>query len=182
MQNGVPKVKLIGFAAAAAMVLGAPDIVRAHVTANPNEAPAGTYFRTALRVGHGCSGAATIAVRVKLPDGVLSVRPQAKPGWTIEIRMRKLDRPAEIGHGRTVTETVDEIAWRGGPLPDAHFDEFGLSMRMPAAAGQTIYFPVVQECERGVNRWIEIPAAGQKWGDVKEPAPFVKVIDAPSPD
>lgn len=169
-------------AAAAATLLGAHGVALGHVTANPNEAPAGAYFRTALRVSHGCSGAATTAVRVKVPDGVFSVRPQAKPGWTIEITMRKLDRPVEIGHGRTITETVDEIAWRGGPLPEAHFDEFGLSMRMPAQPRQTVYFPVVQECERGVHRWIEIPAAGQKWGDLKEPAPFVRLIEAPSPD
>jgi uncharacterized protein YcnI len=164
---------------AAAAAIAAHGAAHAHVTANPNEAPADAYFRTSLRIGHGCSGSATTAVRVKVPDGVMSVRPQAKPGWTIEIRMRKLDKPVEIGHGRAITETVDEIAWRGGPLADAHFDEFGLSMRMPARASATLYFPVVQECEQGVHRWIEIPAAGQKWGDLKEPAPFVKVIDAP---
>jgi uncharacterized protein YcnI len=166
-------------AAAAGFSLVALGAAHAHVTANPNEAPAGGYFRTALRVGHGCGGTATTAVRVKMPDGVLSVRPQAKPGWTIEIKLRKLDKPVEIGHGRTVTETVDEIAWRGGPLPDAHFDEFGLSMQMPKRPNQTLYFPVVQECEQGVHRWIEIPAAGQKWDDLKEPAPFVQVTEPP---
>lgn len=167
-------------AMAAGVSLVALGAAHAHVTADPNEAPAGGYFRTALRVGHGCGESATTAVRVKIPDGVLSVRPQAKPGWTIEIKMRKLDKPAEIGHGRTVTETVDEIAWRGGKLPNAHFDEFGLSMQMPARPNQTLYFPVVQECEQGVHRWIEIPAAGQKWGDLKEPAPFIRLIEAPS--
>ena len=164
---------------AAAAAIAAHSAAYAHVTANPNEAPANAYFRTSLRVSHGCSGSPTTAVRVKIPDGVQSVRPQAKPGWTIEIKMRKLDKPVEVGHGRAVTETVDEIAWRGGPLPDAYFDEFGLSMRMPAGSKQLLYFPVVQECEQGVHRWIEIPAAGQKWGDLKEPAPFVRVIDAP---
>jgi periplasmic copper chaperone A len=168
--------KSVHAAAMAAAILAAAAPAAAHVTANPNEAPAGGFFRTSLRVGHGCSGSATVAVRVKMPDGVLSVRPQAKPGWAIEIKMRKLERPAELGHGRTVTETVDEIAWRGGPLPDAHFDEFGLSMRLPAAK-QTLYFPVVQECEQGVHRWIEIPRGGQKWDELKEPAPFVTLGD-----
>ena len=160
---------------AGAIAAACASDAHAHVTANPNEAHAGGYFRTALRVGHGCSGAATTAVRVKIPDGVHSVRPQAKPGWSIEIRMRKLDKPAEVGHGRTVTEAVDEIAWRGGPLADAHFDEFGLSMRLPAEAPQTLYFPVVQECESGVHRWIEIPEGGQKWDDLKQPAPYLRL-------
>jgi uncharacterized protein YcnI len=164
---------------ASALLVAAAGSAHAHVTANPAEGPADSYFRTALRIGHGCSGAATTAVRVKIPDGVMSVRPQAKSGWTIEIKMRTLAKPIEIGHGRSVTETVDEVAWRGGPLSDQHFDEFGLSMRLPAGAGQTLYFPVVQECEQGVHRWIEIPAAGEKWGDLKEPAPFIKLIAAP---
>ena len=163
----------------ASALLLAAGTAHAHVTANPNEAPADSYFRTAFRVGHGCAGAATTAVRVKIPDGVLAVKPQVKPGWSIEIKMRKLEKPAELGHGRTVSETVDEIAWRGGPLPDAHFDEFGLSMRLPAQAGNTLYFPFVQECEQGVHRWIEIPAQGQKWDDLREPAPFIRLIDAP---
>jgi uncharacterized protein YcnI len=164
---------------ASALFIAAAGSAHAHVTANPNEAPADGYFRTTLRIGHGCSGAATTAVRVKIPDDVLAVRPQAKPGWSIEIKLRKLDTPASLGHGRTVSETVDEIAWRGGPLPDAHFDEFGLTMRMPPKTGATLYFPVVQECEQGVHRWIEIPAAGQKWDDLKEPAPFIRLIDRP---
>ena len=90
----------------------------AHVTANPDHAEADSWFRTALRVSHGCEGTPTIAVRVNMPDGVLSVRPQMKPGWEISITTRKLDVPIEGPHG-TVNEVVDEVAWRGGPLPDA---------------------------------------------------------------
>jgi uncharacterized protein YcnI len=156
----------------AIMLAGISANVSAHVTANPNQAPADSWFRTALRVGHGCEGSPTVAVRVKLPDGVISVRPQMKPGWEISITMRKLDQPIQGPHG-TVSEVVDEIAWRGGPLPDAYFDEFGISMRLPAQPGRTLYFPTVQECELGVHRWIEIPAGGQAWDDLEEPAPYV---------
>jgi uncharacterized protein YcnI len=83
----------------------------AHVTAAPNEATAGSFFQTAFTVPHGCSGSPTIAVRVKIPEGILLVKPQMKPGWEIEIKNRKLDKPIEAGHG-TITETVDEVAWR----------------------------------------------------------------------
>jgi uncharacterized protein YcnI len=48
-------------------------------------------------------------------------------------------------------------------------------MKLPEVAGQTLYFPVVQECQQGTHRWIEIPAAGQRWNDLREPAPFVKL-------
>ena len=44
----------------------------------------------------------------------------------------------------------------------------------------TLYFPVVQECEQGVSRWIDIPAAGQGGQShdhgSKSPAPGLKLI------
>jgi uncharacterized protein YcnI len=42
-----------------------------------------------------------------------------------------------------------------------------------------LYFPVVQECEKGVHRWIEIPAAGKSSGDYPEPAPALKLQPKP---
>lgn len=149
----------------------------AHVTVNPNEAVAESRVRTALRVPHGCEGSSTVAIRVKMPEGVTSVKPEMKAGWDITITMRTLDEPVDAGHGNMVSETVDEITWRGGPLPDAFFEEFGLIMRLPAGAGNTLYFPTVQECEEGIHRWIEIPAEGQRWHDLDEPAPFIRLIE-----
>jgi uncharacterized protein YcnI len=151
----------------------------AHVTATPNEGIAGTYFQTAFTVPHGCSGSPTIALRVKIPEGVISIKPQVKPGWQIEIKNRKLDTPIDAGHGNKITETVDEVAWRGGQLPDIYYDTYGLVMKLPDTAGKTIYFPFVQECKEGVHRWITIPAAGQKWHEVKEPAPFIRLKAGP---
>lgn len=44
----------------------------------------------------------------------------------------------------------------------------------------TLYFPVVQECETGVSRWIEIPAegAGHSHED-RSTAPGVKLLPKP---
>lgn len=157
---------------AAALVAG-PAL--AHVTLQPSEAVAGNYFQTALSVPHGCDGSGTVAVRIKIPDGVLSVKPQFKPGWTVEIKTRKIEGEQPKLHGKTITETVDEVSWRGGPLPDSLYDTFGLVMKLPDAAGKTLYFPVVQECEKGVHRWIELPAAGQANDGLKEPAPGLRL-------
>jgi uncharacterized protein YcnI len=145
------------------------------VTAQPNEAAADSYFLTAFSVPHGCDGSATVAVRMKIPDGVTSVKPQMKAGWDVSIKTRNLDKPAAAGHGATVSETVDEVAWRGGPLPDNLFDTFGLVMKLPDAPGRILYFPVIQECQQGVHRWIEIPTGQQTWGDLREPAPFLRL-------
>jgi len=161
-------------AAAVAVAVVAAGPASAHVTLQPTEAVAGTYLQAMLSVPHGCDGASTVAIRVKLPDGVLSVKPQMKPGWTVEIKTRKLEGELPKLHGKTITETVDEVAWRGGPLPDNLYDSFGLIMKLPEG-GKTLYFPVVQECDKGVSRWIEIPAAGQKPGELHHPAPALRL-------
>jgi uncharacterized protein YcnI len=166
-----------GMAFALAFALAGAD-ARAHVTAQPNEGIAGAYVQTAFTVPHGCEGTATVAVRIKIPDGVIAVKPQFKPGWEIGISKRKLETPIDAGHGTMISDTVDEVTWRGGPLPDSMYDTFGLVMKLPDAADRTLYFPLVQECERGVHRWIGIPAAGQKWNDIREPAPFIRLKPA----
>ena len=128
------------------LLLGGPAL--AHVTANPNTAPAGTYFRTAFRVGHGCDGSPTTEIRMQIPPGLQSVRPEVVAGWDVEVVVDELEEPYE-SHGETVTEGPVEIIWSGGNLPDEHFQEFGLSMKTPDTPGETIYFPFVQICEDG---------------------------------
>jgi uncharacterized protein YcnI len=85
-----------------AALLAAPVPALAHVVAAPGEAKAGSYSAIAFRVGHACAaGDTTLKLRVEIPDGVASARPQPKPGWTIDIEKaderprhgRHLDRP-----------------------------------------------------------------------------------------
>jgi len=45
---------------------------------------------------------------------------------------------------------------------------------LPDKAGETIYFPVVQTCQQGVTRWIDIPVAGQD--EPETPAASVKLL------
>ena len=165
--------RLAGTAVALLVATASPAV--AHITAHPASGEADNFFETKFQVPHGCDGSATVAVRIKIPDGVTNVKAQMKPGWSVSIKNRKLDPPRQGDGGQVLTETLDEVDWRGGPLPDNLYDEFGLVMKLPAAAGATLYFPVVQECESGIHRWIDIPAAGQNWSAVREPAPFVTV-------
>lgn len=160
----------------AALAASVPLAATAHVTIDPVQANANNYFRAALRVPHGCKGSPTTRIRVRIPEGVLSVKAQVKPGWTISIVRSTLVVPVDDGHGNKITETVSEVGWSGGRLDDAHFEEFGLVMRLPDRAGSTLYFPVVQDCEQGTHRWIEIPEAGRKPGDYREPAPAVLLL------
>ena len=134
----------------------------AHVTLDLAEAPADSYVRLAIRVPHGCAGAATTAIRLQVPPGLASVRPAPKPGWTLSIVPGEPVAAAAGNGGHGAGPSAREIAWRGGPLPDDQYDEFLLMVRTPAAPGETLVFPFVQECEgSAANRWIERQEAGR---------------------
>ena len=155
-------------AATALAALLLPVAASAHVTLEHAQAPAGSFHKIVLRVPHGCAGSPTVAVKVQIPPGVTAVKPQPKPGWALTIVHTPLDAPVADSHGNPVTDAVAEIHWTGGHLLDAHYDEFAMRVRLPDAPGETVYFPVVQECEEGVERWIDTPATG---GGDDTPAP-----------
>jgi uncharacterized protein YcnI len=154
----------------------------AHVTLETQEARVNAAYKAVLRVPHGCEKTATVSLRVRVPDGVLGVKPMPKAGWTLTTVTAKYPKPVKLYHSE-LTEGVTEISWTGGKLPDAWYDEFTFTgfISGELEAGKTLYFPVVQECEKGVHRWIEIPAAGQSRSDLKEPAPELKLVPAAAP-
>jgi periplasmic copper chaperone A len=143
----------------------------AHVTLEASEASVSSTYKAVLRVGHGCEGSPTVAIRVQIPEGMIAVKPMPKPGWELTTKIEPYTQPVKYFED-TLTEGVKEIAWTGGKLPDEWYDEFVFRGRLPdEGAGTIVYFPVVQECEAGVHRWIEIPAEGKTADDYEEPAP-----------
>jgi periplasmic copper chaperone A len=162
----------------AACALVSISIASAHITLETREAPIGAPYKAVLRVPHGCDGTATIALRVRVPDGMIAVKPMPKPGWKIDTVSGKYPKTYDYFHGAKLSEGVTEVRFSGGNLPDAYYDEFVLTGFLAAdlEAGQTLHFPVVQECEKGIHRWIEIPAAGKSSADYPEPAPALKLM------
>lgn len=154
-------------AAAIALLAG---LASAHVTFEAAKAPAGSTYRAVLRVGHGCDGAATTKIRVQIPLGVRQTKPMPKAGWELTTVVEKLPEPYDW-YGTKITEDVREIVWAGGKLPDAFYDEFIFRAKLPDEVGTIVSFPVIQECEKGVHRWIEIPEPGKSADDYAEPAP-----------
>jgi uncharacterized protein YcnI len=141
-----------------------PCSAAAHIVADPAEATAGTYQAVRFRVGHACSDAgATTAVRLEVPAGLPSIRPQPKPGWKLSIEREGA--------------AVKAITWRG-LLPPDQFDEFAVFMRLPDEAG-VLHFPTVQTCGRETARWTEIQNAGE--ARPSHPAPALRVNAAPAP-
>ncbi len=159
--------------AVAAAVLLAPS-AQAHVTLEQAQAPAGSTYKATLRVPHGCSGSPTVRLRVRVPDGMVNVKPMPKAGWELTTVRGPLAQPASGDHGARITEGVREIVW-SGRLLDEHYDEFVFRGTLPDAPNTTLYIPVVSECEVGVDRWIEVPAAGQSARDLRYPAPALRL-------
>ena len=114
---------VIGAAGALACLSAVSAPTSAHVTLERQEAPVGASYKAVLRVPHGCGGSPTTAIRVRLPAGIIGVKPMPKPGWQLNAVTGKYPKPYTL-RGAQVTEGVTEIAWSGGKLPDAHYDEF----------------------------------------------------------
>src|SRR2546429_6018140 len=110
------------------LVLGAAGVAAfvgaasAHVTLETREAPVGAPYKAVLRVPHGCEGAGTIAVRVRIPAGMIAVKPMPKPGWKIDTVIGKYPKTYSYFRGAKLSEGVTEISFSAGNLPDAYYD------------------------------------------------------------
>jgi periplasmic copper chaperone A len=162
----------------AALAAFAASSAGAHVTLENRQAAVGSYYKAVFAVPHGCAGSATVKVRVQIPEGVIGVKPMPKPGWSVEAIKGKYAAEYEY-HGAKLSEGVKEVVWSGGKLPDDNYDEFVVSTYLTGGLNPNsmLYFPVVQECEQGVSRWIDIPAAESAGHshDAKSPAPGIKL-------
>jgi copper(I)-binding protein len=128
----------------------------AHVTLEKPEANAGQPYKGVLRIGHGCEGTPTTSLSIEIPAALKGVKPMPKPGWTVK---------AEPGR----------LTWSGGRLLDSEYDEFVFVSQIAPEASGALAMPVVQTCEKGEQRWVEIAAAGQSARDLTYPAPILRV-------
>jgi uncharacterized protein YcnI len=143
----------------------------AHVTLEVQQAPANSTYRAVFRVPHGCEAAATTRFIVRLPEGVTQARPMPKPGWTLRVTYRG---EAPAGHGAIAD--ASEIVWEGGRLPNEHYDEFVIRIRLPDRPGELLHIPAIQECEDGSRAaWEEIPQPGQRVSALRYPAPALRL-------
>lgn len=160
-----------------AFLIGAPAAL-AHVTLQTAQAQVGSGYKAVFQVPHGCKGSATIKLSVQIPPGVIAVKPQPKPGWKVETTTGKYDQSYDFFHGAKLEEGVKTVTWSEGSLSDGHYDEFVFSSYLAPSLkpGDKLFFPTVQSCEQGVERWIEIPAAGKSARDYGNPAPALELL------
>jgi uncharacterized protein len=161
--------------AAAAITLAAPAVAQAHVTLQPSSAAAGGYTRLDVRVPNERDDASTSKIEVQFPDGFASASYEPVPGWDVKVAKKKLATPIKTDDGE-ITEGVSTITWtakdEADAIPPGAFRDFGLSVRIPGKAGDTLTFKALQTYTGGeVVRWI-----GAEGSD--NPAPTVAVTAA----
>lgn len=141
-----------------ALVLLSVDAA-AHIEPTTPEGPAGGELTTAFQVGHGCNGAPTTKIEVKIPAGVTNVVPAEVPGFSVSTTTRAAGE-------------VDTVIWDGGNLPSGQSAEFGLTMRLPQGSpGERLFFPVIQTCDSKTQEWITPAREGEP--EPEFPAPYV---------
>jgi uncharacterized protein len=160
------------FAGSAAMVvLLSASIAQAHVTVQPDQADTEAFVVESVRVPNEQDDASTNKVAVQFPPGFAEVSFAPVPGWRVSVKKAKLDKPITTDEGDKLTEQVSEVTWSGGKINPGEFQDFPVSLQMPAKA-QTLTFKATQTYDNGdVVRWIGPP-------DAEEPAPQVKVVAA----
>ena len=169
------------YAFALSLLLLTP-LTQAHVVLLEPAAAAGSSYRAALRVGHGCGTEATTTLRVLIPEGFNAAQPMPKPGWTLRTQTGPLAQPYTL-HGTTFTEGVQSITWTANTaqdaLPSAYYDEFVLRGTTPKRPGP-LWFKVLQQCANGSLDWSEIPASGTSTHGIASPAALLEVLDIQS--
>ena len=164
--------RILAGCAVAAVLASTAD---AHVVLSQTSFAPGVSFAAFFKVGHGCAESPTTSLTVEIPEGIDVVNFPAKPGWKLEVTRARGAAPISWNGGNP-TGSIHSVTWRGRLDVKAN-DQFGLMLKLPTRQG-AIYFPTVQTCEAGENRWVEIPAPGQAWNSVPHPAPVLTLIAA----
>ena len=153
-----------------ALILGVAVPAFGHATVQKyGSSPAANgYGAFWIRIGHGCEDkdgtmADTQRVVVVLPGAFQSAKPQQLAGWKASVTSLK----AQSGY---------RIQWvaTAGPLSTDAFQDFGISVKYPAAAG--LYdVPTVQHCGALRTAWVEHAAGGV---EPDFPVPTITVASA----
>lgn len=168
---------------AAVMILAAAAGASAHVGVTPDKTGANSYALLTFGIPHGCEDSGTTRVAITLPAELNDAQPTVNPNWTVEKVTEQLAEPRKLADGTSITKRTSQIVYTARtPLDHELRDALVLSVKLPDAAGSTLYFPTLQTCETGQTDWSEIAKDGQDAHSLKAPAPSVTVTAAAGTD
>jgi len=166
---------LVPVALAFVLVLAVP--AWAHVTIDPTQVPAGSDAELGFSVPNEMDNANTTQVQVFFPTDhpIASASVKPIPGWTFTVQMMQVTTPISADSGN-VTQAVKSITWTGGSIKPGEFQQFTVSVGLPANA-TSLEFKAIQTYDNGqVVRWIEsTPTNGTA---PEHPAPVLTLTKA----
>jgi uncharacterized protein YcnI len=168
---------LFGLAAVIGVVAFVPGVASAHVHVDGDDLTQGGEGTLTFQVPNERDDADTVKVDVKLPSDtpIASVSVKPVPGWTAEVKTKKLAKPIATDEGE-ITEAPTEIIWSGGKIAAGQFQEFEISAG-PFPEVDSLTFPTIQTYSDGKEvAWIEeTPASGK---EPEKPAPVIELAKA----
>jgi uncharacterized protein YcnI len=138
-------------------------IASAHVTVKPEEVGISKYQTFTVSVPNE-KETPTTGVRLIIPQGLEHVSPNSKPGWNIEIKKIGVSMKGEIlntGEKAPDPETVTELIWTGGSIPEGQRDEFLFSAKVPAGEGEIIWKAYQTYADGEIVAWDQDPNASK---------------------
>lgn len=142
----------------------------AHVTVKPAEVGVGTRLNFVVSVPTE-EDVPTVQVRLVLPEGLQSVRPNVKPGWTISL--------TKSGDGEEAK--ITEIVWSGGSIPAEQRDEFVFSAQAPAEESTLVWKAYQTYGDGTIVSWDNSPDVVEEYTKTNPPADGEHDHNAPKP-
>ena len=138
----------ISLALALGMVFVASSSALAHVTVSPGEVLTAERQIFSVSVPNESDTAQVTGVRLVIPEGLTSVSPNVKPGWTIEVK--------KTGTGEEAK--VTEIIWTGGSVAVGLRDDFIFKAKAPEKATELQWKAYETYSDGKVVAWDETPS------------------------
>lgn len=163
-----------GIAAGSLLLLAGPAF--AHVGVQPGTAEKGGYSTINIKVPNEKDNASTVKLELSLDPKhpLVSVMPQAVPGWEVKVEKTKLDKPVQM-HGKEINEAVSKVTWTGGKIEPGQFQQFPLSVgKLPTDADELVFKALQTYSDDDVVRWIDASTPGGH--EAEHPAPVLKLV------
>ncbi len=138
--------RTIGLLVISASFLTMTGIASAHVVVKPTAVGVGAYQTFTMGVPVE-KDMATTGVKLVIPDGLKSVTPNVKPGWTIEVKKE----------GEGDNAKVTEIDWIGGTIPAGQRDDFVFSAQAPSKEGEVHWKAYQTYSDGSIVNWDNDP-------------------------
>jgi uncharacterized protein YcnI len=147
---------------------------QAHVSIASGVATANTTQEITFGVGHGCAGADTARVRVEIPAGVTSVRPE-----TSDFGKTSVEKDA--------TGAITAVVWQKADADvleaDTQYYKLVVRLKVPNAPFTTVLFPAHQTCRAADGTvstvdWAALPGDPAPATGESAPAPGVAIVPA----